>query len=320
MDRPAAVRAARALVENVERVIRGNRRAVEAAVIALFAGGHILIEDVPGVGKTMLGRSLARSVRGSFKRVQGTPDLLPSDITGSAVYNQKTNAFDFIAGPVFANIVMFDEINRTTPRTQSALLEAMDEGAVTVDGVRHRLPEPLFVVATQNPIEHHGTFPLPEGELDRFAISTHMGYVSRATEREVVRAQLESHPIEELEPVITPEEVLEARRAARGTHVSEGVLDYALALGAATRNHPDLELGASPRAVIALVHCAQARALLQGREYIVPDDLKALAVPALAHRIVPGAERRFERGAAADVVRSVLERTSVPVAGPPVPS
>ncbi len=319
MDRPAATRAARLLIENVETVIRGKRRPIEAAATALFAGGHLLIEDVPGVGKTMLGRSIARSVGGSFKRIQATPDLLPSDVTGTSVYNQRNQEFQFIPGPLFANVVLIDEINRTTPRTQSALLEAMDENAVTIDGVRHPLPEPLFVVATQNPVEHHGTYPLPEGQLDRFAIAMELGYVDPITEREVIRAQLESHPIEDLDAVLTPEEVMEIRRAARTTHVAEPVLDYALALTVATRRHPDLELGASPRASITLVRCAQARALIQGRDFIVPDDVKGLAVSSLAHRLIPVAGRRFEPGHREQVVRQIIESTPVPVTGPPPP-
>ncbi|MFN2389400.1 MAG: AAA family ATPase [Actinomycetota bacterium] len=323
MDRAAATRAAEALIENVERVIRGKRRAVEAAATALFAGGHLLIEDVPGVGKTMLGRAIARSLRGSFKRIQATPDLLPSDVTGTSVYKQSGENFEFIPGPLFANVVLVDEINRTTPRTQSALLEAMDENAVTVDGIRHVLPDPLFVVATQNPLEHHGTYPLPEGQLDRFAIAMDMGYLDPLSEREVVRAQLESHPIEDLDAVLTPEEVTGVRRAVRSTHVAEPVLDYAISLAIATRSHPDLELGASPRASIGFVRCAQARALIHGREYVVPDDVKSLAVAALAHRVVPSAGLRLEPDRRNQIVRDVVAQTEVPVtrlpSAPPPP-
>ena len=305
--------AARSLIENVERVIQGKRKQVEAAATALFSGGHLLIEDVPGVGKTMLGRAFARSIRGSFKRVQATPDLLPSDVTGTAVYNQANQRFEFIPGPVFANVVLVDEINRTTPRTQSALLEAMDEGAVTVDGVRHSLPDPLFVVATQNPLEHHGTYPLPEGQLDRFAIAMDLGYATAEVERNIVRAQLLSHPIDDLEGVIDPDEVLGVRKVVRLTHVSDVVLEYALRLTGATREHPDIELGASPRASISLVRCAQARALLDGRDFVTPDDIKRLAVPALAHRVMASAGLRLERGRTTQAVEEVVASTAVPV-------
>ena len=313
MDRAAATAAARSLIENVERVIQGKRKQVEAAATALFSGGHLLIEDVPGVGKTMLGRAFARSIRGSFKRIQATPDLLPSDVTGTAVYNQAAQRFEFIPGPVFANVVLVDEINRTTPRTQSALLEAMDEGAVTVDGDRHALPDPLFVVATQNPLEHHGTYPLPEGQLDRFAIAMDLGYASPNVERDIVRAQLLSHPIDDLEGVIDPDEVIGVRKVVRMTHVSDVVLDYALRLTGATRAHADIELGASPRASISLVRCAQARALLDGRDFVTPDDVKTLAVPALAHRVMATAGLRMERGHSNQAVEEVVAATPVPV-------
>jgi MoxR-like ATPase len=315
MDRAAATRASRLLIDNVEKVIRGKRTAVEAAATALFAGGHLLIEDVPGVGKTMLARSIALSIRGSFKRVQATPDLLPSDVTGTEVFNQSSGTFEFIPGPVFANVVLIDEINRTTPRTQSALLEAMDENAVTIDGTRHVLPDPLFVVATQNPLEHHGTYPLPEGQLDRFAMAMDLGYVDQSTEREVVTAQLRTHPIDDLDAVLTPEDVLGVRRAVRATHVAEPVLDYALSLTRATREHEDIELGASPRASITLVRCAQARALIEGRDFVVPDDVKAIALAALAHRVVPVAGLRLDSSRGAGVVREIIDRTSVPVTG-----
>jgi MoxR-like ATPase len=317
MDRAAAARASRLLVENVERVIRGKRGALEAAITALFAGGHLLVEDVPGVGKTMLGRAIARSIRGSFKRIQATPDLLPSDMTGTSVFDQERRVFEFIPGPVFANVVLVDEINRTTPRTQSALLEAMDEGAVTVDGVRQLLPEPLFIIATQNPLEHHGTYPLPEGQLDRFAIAMEIGYTDPATESEIVQAQLEAHPIEDLDAVLSPEEILEVRRLVRQTHVAQPVLDYAIAIARATRARPEFELGASPRASITLVRCAQARALIHGRDYVVPDDVKALAVAALAHRVVPGPELRLERGRTGELVTEIVSRTAVPVTQAP---
>lgn len=320
MDRAAATNAARSLIGNVEKVIRGKRQAVEAAATALFAGGHLLIEDVPGVGKTMLARSMARSIRGSFKRIQATPDLLPSDVTGSSVFNQATRGFEFMPGPVFANVVLIDEVNRTTPRTQSALLEAMDEGAVTVDGVRHPLPEPLFVIATQNPMEHHGTYPLPEGQLDRFALTMGLGYVDSSTEQDIVRAQLSAHPIEELEAVLDPDEVVGVRGVVRSTHISDEILAYTLSITRATRDHPDIELGASPRASITLVRCAQARALLAGRDFVIPDDVKALSVASLSHRVMPAAGLRLERGSVGKLVANIVASTSVPVTGPPPPS
>lgn len=313
MDRAAATRASRTLIENIEEVIRGKRGPVEAAVTCLLAGGHLLVEDVPGVGKTMLGRAIARSVRGSFKRVQATPDLLPSDITGASVFNQATATFEFIPGPLFANVVLVDEVNRTTPRTQSALLEAMEEGAVTVEGVRHPLPDAFFLIATQNPVEHHGTYPLPEGQLDRFAIAMDMGYVDAATERQIVRDQLEAHPIEELDAVLSLDEVVGVRKHVRSTHVSDEVLGYAMELTRGTREHSDVELGASPRASITLVRCAQARALLDGREFVVPDDVKSLAVSALSHRMVPAAGVRLDRGRGAQIVEEVISNTRVPV-------
>jgi MoxR-like ATPase len=316
MDRAAATAAARALIDNVEKVIRGKRRSIEAAATALFAGGHLLIEDVPGVGKTMLGRSFARSIRGSFKRIQATPDLLPSDVTGTSIYNQATQRFEFIPGPLFANVVLIDEINRTTPRTQSALLEAMDENAVTVDGTRHALPEPLFVVATQNPLEHHGTYPLPEGQLDRFAIAMELGYAGRAIEHSIIRAQLESHPIEDLEAVLEPDDIVGVRKVVRQTHVSDEVLDYALKIVESTRSHEELSLGASPRASIILVRCAQARAVLDGRDFVVPDDVKALAVASLAHRVVPAAGARLDPGRTTQIVKDIVEGTPVPVTDP----
>lgn len=314
MDRAAAHRDARSLIANIAKVIRGKEGVIEAAVTAMFAGGHLLIEDVPGVGKTMLGRAIARSVQGSFKRIQATPDLLPSDVTGTGIYNQATREFEFMPGPVFANVVLIDEVNRTTPRTQSALLEAMDEGAVTVDGVRHPLPEPMFVVATQNPIEHHGTYPLPEGQLDRFALAMDMGYLDAATEREVVRQQLDSHPIDDLEAVISPEELMQIRRAVRATHVSEAVLGYALSITGATRSHPEIELGASPRASITLVRSAQARALIDGRDFVVPDDVKKLAAVSLGHRVVSRSGVPFERGRMNEVIEDIVTSTPVPLA------
>ena len=324
MDRRAASAAATRLTENVERVIKGNRRAVEAASTALFAGGHLLIEDVPGVGKTMLARSLAASVAGSFKRIQGTPDLMPSDITGTTVFDQQTHRFDFLPGPLFAHVVLVDEVNRATPRAQAALLEAMDEKAVTVDGVRYPLPSGQFVVATQNPLEQHGTFPLPEGQLDRFALSIDMGYVAPVTEKEIIVAQLHAHPIEELRPVLTPEELVDVQRTVRSTFVSQPVLDFALAIVTATRRHPEIVLGASPRASVTLIRCAQARALLKGREFVVPDDVKALALATLSHRVVTSTGYGQDPAQGRRLVRAILDSTPAPVTdgghAPPIPA
>jgi MoxR-like ATPase len=322
MDLAAAHGAARRLVDNVETVIRGKRGSVEAAAITLFAGGHLLIEDVPGVGKTMLARSVARSIRASFKRVQATADLLPSDITGSSVYDRSESRFEFMPGPLFANVVLVDEVNRMTPRAQSALLEAMDEGAVTVDGRRHGLPQPFFVVATQNPVEHHGTYPLPEGQLDRFALTVGMGYLSATLERDVIKSQLEAHPIEDLDAVLETDEVEAVRGVTRSIHVSESVLGYALALVQATRDSDELELGASPRGTITLVRCAQARALVLGRDYVVPDDIKALAGPVLAHRVVPAGPGLGHRSELDALIHRIVQATPVPVfkGTPPPPA
>lgn len=313
MDRADAHSAAKALDDNISSVIRGKPQAVHTALMTLFAGGHLLIEDVPGMGKTMLARSIARSIHGTFKRIQATPDLLPSDVTGANVYNQAAGAFEFMPGPVFANVVLIDEINRTTPRTQSALLEAMDEAAVTVDGKTYSLPSPLFIVATQNPIEHHGTYPLPEGQLDRFAVSMDIGYLTPGTEREVVRAQLAEHPIESLKPVVTTDDIAGIQDQVRKVHVAEPVLGYALALVGATRDHPEVELGASPRSSVMLVRMCQARALMSGRDFIVPDDVKALAAPALAHRVLPVAGARSEPRRMTRVIDELLEHTPVPI-------
>jgi len=276
----------RRLVDNVRRVIAGNDAAVELAALCLFADGNLLLEGVPGVGKTTLARSLAISFGGEFSRVQATPDLLPSDLTGVSVYDQHEGSFRFLPGPVFANVVLVDEINRTPPRTQAALLEPMEERQVTVDGITHPMPEPYVVIATENPVEQHGTYPLPEGQLDRFALAVQVGYPDAGSAGEVVRRQLERHPIDDLEQTLDRDEVMGARAAVRAVFVDDAIVKYAIDLVEGSRDLPGVALGASPRSSVALVRCAQARALAHDRDHVLPDDVKALAVSALAHRLV----------------------------------
>jgi MoxR-like ATPase len=304
------------IVANVEQVVHGRHHAVELVTCALLAGGHVLIEDIPGSGKTTLARAFARSLGGSFSRIQATADLLPADITGSGVWDPDQHRFHFVPGPLFAHVVLADELNRTPPRTQSAFLEAMDEGAVTVDGTRHALPDPFFVVATQNPLEQHGTYPLPEGQLDRFAVCLRLGGLDLAAERQVVREQLVRPTVDDLAPVIEPEQLKAARLGVRTTYVADPVLEHALAVVRATREDPRIQLGASSRAALTLVRCAQARALLSGRDYVVPDDTKALASAVLAHRLMLS-DGTYGAGAAASraeaLVADLVSRVPVPV-------
>ncbi len=300
------------IADNVERVIIGKREAIERTLVAMVARGHVLLEDVPGVGKTMLARSLAASIGGEFRRIQFTPDLLPTDVTGVSIYNQRTGEFNFRPGPVFANIVLADEINRASPRTQSSLLEAMEERQVTVDGVTHELPQPFMVIATENPIEYEGVYPLPESQLDRFLLRFSIGYPQRDEEKQIVRGQLEQHPVETLEPVTTAPEIASVQRVSARCHVSEEIYDYVLDLIEGTRASGELHLGAGPRGSLALVRCAQAVATIDGREFVGPDDIKSIAVEALAHRLIPYPEARVSGLTGTDVVEDLLERIPVP--------
>lgn len=300
------------LVENVDRVVRGKHEAVSLVVTAILGGGHVLIEDVPGVGKTILARSIAISIGGRFARIQGTPDLMPADVIGSTIYRREDESFVFHPGPIFANVVLVDEINRATPRTQSALLEAMEENQVSVEGHTYSLPQPFVLLATQNPVEYHGTYPLPEGQLDRFAVAVSLGYPDGESEKEVLASQALGHPIEQIKAVCSPEDVVAAARAVRLVHTSRAILDYVVALSAATRNHPQVVLGASPRASLALLHTAQAAAVMAGRDYVSADDVKAVAPAVLGHRLLL-ARGQGSIGAGRAFVSELLLEVPVPV-------
>ncbi len=297
---------------NVERVILGKHAEVELALVALLCQGHLLIEDVPGVGKTMLARALAKSLGCTFKRIQFTPDMLPTDVTGVSVFNQKTREFEFRPGPVHAQVVLTDEINRATPKTQSALLECMEERQVTVDGVTYPVPQPFLVMATQNPIEYEGTFPLPEAQLDRFMLRIHLGYPATKDEMAMLDAQQFAHPIDHIAQVVNAEELLSAQRAVKEVYVDALVKEYILALIEATRKHPDIYLGASPRGSLALYKTAQVRAAIAGRDYVIPDDIKALATPALAHRLIVSPAARLKNVDARAVVDELIHSVAVP--------
>jgi MoxR-like ATPase len=301
-----------AVLRNVEGVIVGKRDEVELALIALACQGHLLIEDVPGVGKTVLAKSLARSIGCQFKRIQFTPDLLPSDVTGVSIYNQKTEEFEYRPGPVIAQVVLADEINRATPKTQASLLEAMEERQVTVDGTTYEMPRPFMVLATQNPIEYEGTFPLPEAQLDRFMLRLKLGYPARDDEVIILDRQQYSHPVEALEQVTSSDDLLAAQAEVRQVHVSAELRQYIVDLASATRRHPDVYLGASPRGSLALFRAAQARALLRGRDYAIPDDVKALAESALAHRLIVNPSARVRGVGASEILAEIMRAAPVP--------
>lgn len=300
------------LLDNLRTVIVGKDQVLEFTIIGLLCQGHILIEDVPGVGKTVLARSLARSLGVIFSRIQFTPDMLPSDVTGVSIFNQQTRQFEFREGPVMAQIVLADEINRATPKTQSALLEAMEERQVTVDGVTHYLPSPFMVLGTQNPIEYEGTFPLPEAQLDRFMLRIHLGYPALDDEVKILTDQQFRHPIDALQPVLTQEELIKVQGAVRNVYVSPAVKRYIVELTRATRENPDVYLGASPRGSLGLFRTAQARAAIQGRDYILPDDVKALAEIVLSHRIVTNPAARLKNLTSAQIVKEILLNLAVP--------
>ncbi len=303
-------RLATGLRETLSQVLRGKPEPTRLAVVALLSGGHLLVDDVPGVGKTLLAKALARAAGGSFRRVQGTPDLLPSEVTGVSVFHLAGNEWEFRPGPLFANIVLVDELNRATPRTQSALLEAMEERQVTVDGVTRGLPNPFFLVATQNPFETTGTFPLVEGQLDRFTLVTAIGPPDAATERELLLGNGGEPALDRMEPITDPTELAAAVAATRTVHCAPEVADYTVAIANATRSHGEVAIGASPRASLALLHAAQAHAVLDGRDYVVPDDVARLTVPVLAHRLVLRDPAALEQHRA--LVQSVLGTVAAP--------
>jgi MoxR-like ATPase len=300
----------------IETVIRGKREAVRLGIVTLLAGGHLLIEDVPGVGKTTLAHALARALHCSFQRIQFTSDLLPSDVIGLSIYNQHTGVFEWKPGPIFANVVLADEINRTTPKTQSALLEAMAERHVTAEGVTHPLPSPFVVVATQNPIEHHGTYPLPESQLDRFMLRLRIGYPAIDDERQILRDREYSDPLDDLRPVMTAEEIIELQQSVADVAVDDALIEYLMRIVAATRDSEMLDLGVSPRATLSLFRAAQALALTEERSYCIPDDIKRLVLPVFAHRILVSTRyassmRRSEEAEA--VLNEIMKTVSVPL-------
>lgn len=301
------------VVQQIEKVIIGKRTVIERAVITLLCNGHLLLEDVPGVGKTMLAKAIAKSIGGAFRRIQFTPDLLPSDITGSSVFNQKTMEFEFRAGPIFGNVVLADEINRATPKTQAALLEAMEERQVTTDGITRPLPDPFFVIATQNNVELTGTYPLPEAQLDRFFARLSLGYPDKTAEADILRTQERSHPIETLTQVISPEELSQLQAVVRTVGVSQEIREYIVEIVTATRASNQIVLGASPRGSLLLMQAAQAHAAVNGSSFICPDDVKAMAPSVLAHRVIPRADLRSRGISADELIEDLVAEIRVPV-------
>ncbi len=317
MSVQAVAELSRRVIANVEHAIVGKRKQLVLSMVAWLSGGHILLEDVPGVAKTMLARAMARSLGCRFKRVQCTPDLLPSDVTGTSIFNQKTSDFEFRPGPIFAQILLADEINRATPRTQAALLEAMAEGRVTVDGTTHTLRKPFLVVATQNPIDHEGTFPLPEAQLDRFMMRFSLGYPSAEEELRMLEMLQFKHPVDELKPVATADEMVAAQQAIRQVHVDEKIRQYALQIVQDSRQHADLALGGSPRATIALFRCAQAMAAIRGRSFVEPDDVKRIVAPVMTHRIIVRPESRLRKVTPEKIIAEILSEIAVPTIAAP---
>lgn len=301
------------IIENIEKVMIGKREVAELSLIALLAQGHVLLEDVPGVGKTMMVRSLAKSVGANFRRIQFTPDLLPSDVTGVSIYNPKEMEFQFLPGPILGNIILADEINRTSPKTQSALLEAMEESSVTIDGVTHKLNKPFFVMATQNPIEYEGTYPLPEAQLDRFLLKMKMGYPTHEEEMEVLTRVQTSAPVEELESVVSLEELLMLQAEVKKVYVDATIKKYIVDLATESRAHRNVYLGVSPRGSIALMRAVQSYAFVQGRDYVIPDDVQYLAKAVFSHRIILKSEAKFDGISAEDIMGEILAAVQVPV-------